>query len=195
MSRYSGPSCKLCRREGTMLFLKGNRCFAAMCAVWLRNYAPGQHGQQRTKLSPYGEQLREKQKLRRMYGVAEKQFKFYFKKAQKFRGVTGEKLLELLETRLDSVIYYLGMTIARPQARQLIRHGHIRVNKRKVNIPSFNVKAGDVIEVRDTEATKKRVKENIAAASSREIPGWLRLDKEAVRALALGLDLEAADVV
>ncbi|HRZ86363.1 MAG TPA: 30S ribosomal protein S4 [bacterium] len=181
MAKYTGPKCKLCRRESTKLFLKGTRCFTAKCGIELRNFAPGQHGQQRTKLSEYGQQLREKQKLRRIYGILERQFKFYFVKAQRQKGVTGEKLLQLLETRLDSVVLSLGFASARPQARQLIRHGHIKVNRRKVNIPAYNVKAGDVIEVKDAEHTKKRIRENIEASASREIPVWLRVNKEALK--------------
>lgn len=181
MARYIGPDCKLCRREGMKLFLKGTRCQTAKCGVEVRNFAPGQHGQNRVKLSAYGEQLREKQKLRRMYGVLERQFRVYFKRAQSFKGVTGEKLLEILETRLDSVVYNLGLASARQQARQLIMHGHVKVNKVKVNIPSFNVKAGDIIEVRDSEATKKRVRVNLETSASREIPGWLKLNKEELR--------------
>jgi len=161
------------------LFLKGTRCHTAKCGVELRNYAPGQHGQQRSKLSSYGVQLREKQKLKRMYGVLEKQFKLYFDKAQRLKGVTGEKLLELLETRLDSVVFSMGFASARQQARQLIRHGHILVNKKRISIPSAIIKVGDVIEVKDSEKTKKRIQENMAASASRELPQWLKVNKDA----------------
>jgi small subunit ribosomal protein S4 len=153
----------------------------------VRNYAPGQHGQLRTKLSAYGEQLREKQKLRRIYGILERQFKCYFSKAQRFKGVTGEKLLQLLETRLDSVVLNLGLASARSQSRQLIRHGHILVNKKKVNIPSFNVSAGDIIDIKDKEDVKKAVRANLEASASREVPVWLKLDKDALKGEVVSL--------
>jgi len=187
MARYTGPNCKLCRREGTKLFLKGTRCYTAKCGIEVRNYAPGQHGQLRTKLSAYGEQLREKQKLRRIYGILERQFKCYFSKAQRFKGVTGEKLLQLLETRLDSVVLNLGLASARSQSRQLIRHGHILVNKKKVNIPSFNVSAGDIIDIKDKEDVKKAVRANLEASASREVPVWLKLDKDALKGEVVSL--------
>ncbi len=181
MARYIGPSCKLCRREGTKLFLKGSRCFASKCAIEVRNFVPGQHGQSRTKLSEYGQQLREKQKLRRMYGVLEQQFRFYFKKAQKFRGVTGEKLLQLLETRLDNVLYKSGMSNAKASARQLIRHGNVRINGHRVDIPAYTVRAGEVIEIIDRPAIRKVIKTHLEETKNREVPTWLKVNPDAFR--------------
>ncbi len=149
MARYKDSVCRLCRREGLKLYLKGDRCYTPRCAVDRRTYAPGQHGQGRKKVSEYGLQLREKQKTRRMYGILEGQFRRYFDKAERQQGVTGENLLRLLERRLDNIIYRLGLGASRNEARQLVRHGHFTVNGRKVNIPSFLVKVGDVIAVRD----------------------------------------------
>ncbi len=181
MARYTGPSCKLCRREGTKLFLKGSRCFSSKCAIEVRNFVPGQHGQSRTKLSEYGQQLREKQKLRRMYGVLERQFQFYFSKAQKFRGVTGAKLLQLLETRLDNTLYKAGIATAKSGARQLIRHGNVLVNGHKVNIPSYHVRQGEVIEIKNRSDIRKVVKEHLEETKSREVPGWMRVNPDALR--------------
>src|SRR5213595_2638349 len=148
MARYIGPVCRLCRREGMKLFLKGERCYTEKCAIEKRNFAPGQHGKSRKqKLAGYGVQLREKQKVKRIYGVLEDQFRRYFEQAKRTRGITGETLLQLLERRLDNVTYRLGFATSRPQARQLVRHGHLTVNGRKVNIPSFAVRQGDVITV------------------------------------------------
>ena len=149
MARYIGPVCRLCRREGMKLFLKGERCYTEKCAIEKRNFAPGQHGKTRKpKLAGYGVQLREKQKVKRIYGVLEDQFRRYFEQAERTRGITGETLLQLLERRLDNVAYRLGFATSRPQARQLVRHGHFTVNGRKVDIPSFSVKPGDVVTVR-----------------------------------------------
>ena len=146
MARYIGPVCRLCRREGMKLFLKGERCYTEKCAIEKRNFAPGQHGKTRkSKLAGYGVQLREKQKVKRIYGVLEDQFRRYFEQAERTRGITGETLLQLLERRLDNVAYRLGLATSRPQARQLVRHGHLTVNGRKVDIPSFSVKPGDVV--------------------------------------------------
>ena len=181
MARHIKPSCKLCRREGVKLFLKGSRCFSSKCAIEVRNFVPGQHGQSRTKLSEYGQQLREKQKLRRMYGVLEKQFQFYFSKAQKFRGVTGEKLLQILETRLDNTLYKSGLATAKAQARQIIRHGNIKVNGHKVNIPSYSVRAGDVIEIKNKPDIREVIKANIVDTKSREVPIWLKVNADAQR--------------
>ena len=151
MARYIGPVCRLCRREGMKLFLKGERCYTEKCAIEKRNFAPGQHGKTRkSKLAGYGVQLREKQKVKRIYGVLEDQFRLYFEQAERTRGITGETLLQLLERRLDNVAYRLGFATSRPQARQLVRHGHFTVNGRKVNIPSFSVKPGDVVAVRES---------------------------------------------
>jgi len=178
MARYTGPSCRLCRREGMKLFLKGDRCFSNKCAIGRRGYAPGEHGQGRKKVSEYGLQLREKQKVRRMYGVLEKQFHNYFKKATRQPGVTGENLLRLLERRLDNVVYRLGLAASRREARQLVRHGHFTVNGRKVNIPSFLVKVGDVVNVRDKSKEIPRVKELMERAADSTPPEWLEYDAE-----------------
>ena len=152
MARYIGPVCRLCRREGMKLFLKGERCYTEKCAIEKRNFAPGQHGKTRKqKLAGYGVQLREKQKVKRIYGVLEDQFRRYFEQAERTRGITGETLLQLLERRLDNVAYRLGLATSRAQARQLVRHGHLTVNGRKVDIPSFSVKPGDVVAVRQTQ--------------------------------------------
>ena len=151
MARYIGPVCRLCRREGMKLFLKGERCYTEKCAIEKRNFAPGQHGKTRkSKMAGYGVQLREKQKVKRIYGVLEDQFRRYFEQAERTRGITGETLLQLLERRLDNVAYRLGFATSRPQARQLVRHGHFTVNGRKVDIPSFSVKPGDVVAVRQS---------------------------------------------
>ena len=147
MARYTGPVCRLCRREGTKLFLKGSRCYSDKCGVVRRAYAPGQHGQGRKKVTEYGVQLREKQKARRIYGVLESQFRLYFAKAAREKGITGERLLQLLELRLDNVIFRCNFGESRPQSRQLVRHGHFTVNGSRVNIPSYLVKEGDVIEI------------------------------------------------
>ena len=147
MARYTGPSCKLCRREREKLFLKGERCYTDKCAINKRSYSPGQHGQQRRKMSEYGMQLREKQKARRFYGVLEKQFRNYFIIARNMSGVSGENLLQILESRLDNVVYRLGLATSRPEARQLIRHNHFTVNGKRVNIPSCLLKPGDIVAV------------------------------------------------
>ncbi|MGB9846571.1 MAG: 30S ribosomal protein S4, partial [Desulfotomaculales bacterium] len=147
MARYTGSTCRLCRREGAKLFLKGDRCYSPKCAIERRSYAPGIHGQNRKKLSEYGIQLREKQKARRIYGVLETQFRNYFARAERMKGITGENLLQLLERRLDNVVYRLGLASSRAEARQLVKHGHFRVNGRKTTIPSFLLRAGDVVEV------------------------------------------------
>jgi small subunit ribosomal protein S4 len=180
MARYSGPVCKLCRREGVKLYLKGEKCFTDKCPVARRPYPPGQHGQGRRKLSEYGIQLREKQKARRTYGVMEGQFARYFEKAAKKKGVTGELLLQLLERRLDNVVYRMGLASSRAEARQLVRHNHFAVNGRRVNIPSFSVKAGDVIEVREASRQKPRFK-MLAQSPSRLVPAWLDVNLEALR--------------
>ena len=153
MARYIGPVCRLCRREGMKLFLKGERCYTDKCAIEKRNFPPGQHGKTRKqKLAGYGVQLREKQKVKRIYGVLEDQFRRYFEAADRTRGITGETLLQLLERRLDNVVYRLGLATSRPQARQLVRHGHFLVNGKKVDIPSYSLRAGDVVAVRPTSA-------------------------------------------
>lgn len=181
MARYTGPVCRLCRREGEKLFLKGAKCNTAKCPVDRRGYPPGQHGQGRRprRASEYGTQLREKQKLRRIYGVLEGQFESYYQKATKSKGVTGEALLVLLETRLDNIAYRLGFASSRPAARQLVMHGHIEVNGQKVDIPSAQVREGDVISVREKSRGLGVIKESVAGASSR-VPSWLEVDEEAL---------------
>ncbi len=176
MARYTGPLCRLCRREGVKLFLKGTRCYTEKCAVERRKYAPGQHGQSKGKLSDYGIQLREKQKVRRMYGIMEKQFRIYFEKASKMKGVTGEKLLQILERRLDNVVYRMGFAINRREARQLVRHGHFMVNGRRVDIPSYLVKPGDVIEVRESSRNIPAITESISIAEHRGFPDWMEVN-------------------
>lgn len=178
MARYTGPVCRLCRREGVKLYLKGDRCYSDKCAIVTKAYAPGQHGQSRKKASEYGIQLREKQKVRRIYGVLEKQFRNYFAKAEAQKGVTGENLLRLLESRLDNVVYRLGMASSRVDARQLVRHGHFTVNGKKVNIPSFLVKAGDVVAVREGSKSSPKIEAIAASIAHRTPPTWLELDKE-----------------
>jgi small subunit ribosomal protein S4 len=178
MARYTGPVCKLCRREGMKLFLKGDRCYTDKCSYDRRPYPPGQHGQRRSKFTEYGIRLREKQKVRRMYGMVEKQFASYFEKADHMKGVTGETLLQLLERRLDSSVYRLGLARTRSEARQLVRHKHFLVNGKPVNIPSFLVKPGDVVTVREKSKTKKVFLESVEQASRRETPEWLELERE-----------------
>lgn len=173
MARYKGPVCRLCRREGIKLFLKGDRCYSPKCAIDRRGYAPGQHGRMRRKMSEYGLQLREKQKARRIYGVLEKQFRGYYKEAVRQRGVTGEVLLRLLETRLDNVVYRMGFAVSRPQARQLVRYGHIEVNGKRVTIPSYEVKEKDVISVREKSRSLELFKEISEQGESKVVPDWL----------------------
>ena len=187
MARDLGPSCRLCRREGEKLFLKGTRCFTHKCAVERREYAPGQHGIKRTKLSNYGIQLREKQKVKRIYGLLERQFQLYFAKAVRHKGVTGTVLLQFLERRLDSVIYYLGFATSRKQARQVVGHGFVHVNDRPVNIPSYLVKPNDEISIKFKTKGQKFIKENIAATKNRIIPQWLSVDVEHYKAKVLRL--------
>lgn len=177
MAKYTGPVCRLCRRENMKLFLKGDRCFKDKCSFERRGSGPGQHGQARTKLSEYGIQLREKQKIRRIYGVLERQFRGYFGHAARSKGMTGERLLQFLERRLDNAVYRLGFSGSRAEARQLVNHGHILVNNRKVNIPSYILKAGDVIQVREGTRTNPRIQECIAAIDRKGVPGWLEVDK------------------
>jgi small subunit ribosomal protein S4 len=177
LARYTDSVCRLCRREGMKLFLKGERCYSEKCAVTRRNYAPGQHGQRRPKPSEYGLQLREKQKVKRIYGVFERQFRSYFTRADRRKGVTGENLLLLLEQRLDSVVYRLGFASSRAQARQLVSHGHFTVNGRKVDIPSYLVKSGDVIQVRERSRTLEPITMSLETVEQRGIPTWLELDK------------------
>ena len=178
MARYTDEQCRICRREGQKLFLKGSRCYTDKCSISRRNYAPGQHGQKRAKLSEYGTQLREKQKTKTYYGVGEKQFRKYFEMASNKKGITGDNLLQILESRLDNVVYRLGFGASRAQARQLVNHGQFEVNGRKVNIPSYLVKAGDVVTVRESKKDNGAIKVNVEANSAKPIPAWLELNNE-----------------
>jgi len=178
LARYKGALCRLCRREGIKLFLKGDRCYTDKCALERRPYPPGQHGQRRVKITEYSLLLREKQKLKRIYGLLETQFRHYFDKAEKGKGITGEKLLILLERRLDNVVYRMGFANSRNQARQLVSHGHIMVNDKKVDIPSYLVNVGDVIKVRDKSRNILFIKEAMEAVARRGIPTWLEVSKE-----------------
>jgi small subunit ribosomal protein S4 len=181
MARYIGPVCRLCRREGMKLFLKGERCYTEKCAIEKRNLPPGQHGKLRkAKMVGYGVQLREKQRVKRIYGVLENQFRRYFETADRTRGITGETLLQLLERRLDNVIYRLGLATSRAQARQLVRHGHFMVNGRKVDVPSYSVKAGDAITVRATSAQNASIVHAMEEVKGRGIPEWLLFDAGAL---------------
>ena len=176
MSRYTEANCKLCRREGQKLFLKGERCYSSKCAIERRNYAPGQHGQARKKQSEYGLQLREKQKAKRFYGMQETQFRNLFEKAAKKPGMTGENLLVLLETRLDNVVFRLGFASSRKEARQLVTHGHFTVNGKKADIPSMEVKAGDVIKLKEKSQSSPKFKE--VKEMSITVPSWMSVDVE-----------------
>ena len=179
MARYTGSLCRLCRRENLKLFLKGDRCYGDKCAFERRPYAPGQHGQRRGgKYSDYRIQLREKQKVRRIYGVLEKQFRGYYYRAERQKGITGTNLLILLESRMDNLVYRMGFAASRNQARQLVRHNHFMVNKRKVNIPSFQVKPGDVVEVREKSRKVPQILEAMETVVRRGIPGWIEVEKE-----------------
>lgn len=178
MARYNDSVCKLCRREGLKLFLKGDRCYTEKCAIERRAYAPGQHGQARKKFSEYGTQLREKQKIKRLYGLLEKQFRLTFHKADRLKGVTGENLLLGLESRLDNMVYRLGFANSRTEGRQLVMHGHFLVNGKKVNIPSYNCKAGDVVEVKEKSRSIARIAQAVESVDRRGVPTWLELDKQ-----------------
>jgi small subunit ribosomal protein S4 len=178
MARYTDASCKLCRREGQKLFLKGERCYGNKCAIGRRAYAPGQHGAQRKKLSEYGIQLREKQKAKRFYGVLESQFRKYFEMAARKKGITGELLLQMLESRLDNVVYRMGFGTTRAESRQLVTHGHFLVNGKRVNIPSYLVKTGDSIAVAEGSKKSVRFKEILDVTGSKVVPKWLEVDQE-----------------
>lgn len=178
MARYTEASCRLCRREGEKLFLKGERCYTNKCSIARRAYAPGQHGQQKKKLSEYGLQLREKQKARRFYGILESQFSKYFDMAVKQKGITGENLLQILESRLDNVVFRLGLATSRPEARQLVRHGHFTVNGKKVNIPSYLIKVDDIIEVNEKSKNSPKIKAIRDIAGSKVVPNWLDFNEE-----------------
>jgi small subunit ribosomal protein S4 len=193
VARYIGAVCRQCRREGLKLFLKGERCYTDKCAIERRNYPPGEHGQARPKFSEYSIQLREKQKLKRMYGVLEHQFRRYFQMADRSRGVTGETLLQILERRLDNIVYRLGFATSRAEARQLVRHGHFRVNGRKVNIPSYLIRPGDSVTVRERSRQVARIQEALELAQRRGVPDWLEVSPETftgtVKALPARTDL------
>lgn len=177
MARYTGSVCKLCRREDMKLFLKGDRCYTDKCAFERRGYVPGQHGQRKSKVSDYGLRLREKQKVKRIYGLQEKQFHGYFQRAERKKGITGENLLNLLEQRLDNVVYRLGFATSRCEARQLVRHNHFMVNGRRVNISSFIVKPGMVIELKEKSRKNLKINASMDAVNRRGIPPWLEMEK------------------
>ncbi len=187
MARYTGPACKLCRREGKKLFLKGDRCYTGKCAIERRSYAPGQHGQNRKKTSEYGLQLRAKQSARRYYGIAEGQFHKYFVMAERKSGVTGTNLLQICESRLDNVVYTAGLASSRAQARQLVNHAHFTVNGAKVDIPSYLLKAGDVVAVKETSRSTDEFKTLVESNASRPVPQWIEVNKEAMEAKVVKL--------
>jgi small subunit ribosomal protein S4 len=179
MARYLGPVCKLCRREGGKLYLKGERCFSEKCAVTRRPYPPGQHGQGRFKLSEYGLRLREKQKMRRIYGLLERQFQLAYQQATHMKGRTGEEMIGLLERRLDNVVYRMGFAATRAQGRQLVRHNHVLVNGKRVNIPSYRVSDNDKVEIREKSRKIAFVAASLTAAQGRQVPSWVQVDKDA----------------
>lgn len=181
MARYRGSLCRLCRRENMKMFLKGTRCYTEKCTFERRKYPPGQHGHNKGKLSDYGLQLREKQKVKRIYGIMEQQFKNYFEKATKMKGVTGENLLKLLERRLDNVVYRMGFAINRRQARQMVRHGFFMINGKKVNIPSYLVRPGDIIDITQAGRELEAIKENLALAEQRGLPVWIEINIEEMK--------------
>jgi len=187
MASTRGPVCRLCRREGMKLFLKGDRCFKEKCAIERRGYAPGQHGRRRTKVTGYGTQLREKQKVKRIYGVLERQFRNYFKKAARRKGITGETLLQFLEQRLDNVVHRVGFAASRAHARQMVANGNITVNGRKVDIPSFLVQKGDEVAVREKSRKNEFIRLSIETAKGRGVPAWLELNAEAFKGRVLNL--------
>ena len=188
MGRYIGPVCRLCRREGVKLYLKGERCYSPKCAMERRPYPPGQHGQKRARRpSDYAVRLREKQKLRRIYGISERQFRNLFEEASKKKGVTGSVFLGLLESRLDNVVYRLGFAVSRRQARQLVRHGHITVNGRRVDLPSYRVRPGDEIAVAEKSRNLELIRQNLEAMKGRKVGPWLSLDVEGMKGKFLSL--------
>lgn len=188
MAKYVGPVCRICRREGVKMYVKGDRCFTAKCAIEKRNHIPGQHGQQqRKKLSNYGVQLREKQKLRRIYGLTEKQFRNCFDKASLQKGASGENFLILLERRLDNVIFRLGLADSRKEARQIVRHGHITVDGKKVDIPSYLIKVGQVVAVREKSKTSPLFVELLESAKNKKAPAWIEADYEKIQGRIIGL--------
>jgi small subunit ribosomal protein S4 len=181
MARNTDPQCRQCRREGEKLFLKGEKCFTDKCAIERRSYAPGQHGQKNARVSDYGRQLREKQKIRRIYGVLERQFRKEYKEAERQKGITGETLLQLLESRLDSVVFRMGFGASRTEARQIVRHNGITVNGKRVNIPSYHVREGDVVEVSERAKSQLRIKAAVEAAEGRGFPEWVEVDTKAMK--------------
>jgi small subunit ribosomal protein S4 len=187
MARYTDASCKLCRREGQKLFLKGERCYSNKCAIGRRPYAPGQHGANKKKLSEYGIQLREKQKAKRFYGILESQFRKYFEIANRKKGITGENLLQLLESRLDNVVYRMGFGTTRAEARQLVTHGHFDVNGKRLNIPSYIVRVGDVISVNERGKKSVRFKEILDVTGAKVVPKWLEVDQENLKGKVVAL--------
>lgn len=184
MAKYNGPVCRLCRREGAKLYLKGERCYTGKCAIDRRGYAPGQHGQRKKKISEYGIRMREKQKAKRIYGLLENQFRKYFDMAERQKGVAGENFLRLLERRFDNIVFRLGFADSRQQARQLVRHNQFTVNGKKANIPSMLLKAGDVIEVKEDA---KAVREIVEANAAKGVPAWLEVDREAFKGRVVAL--------
>ena len=187
MARYTESVCRLCRREGMKLFLKGDRCFKDKCAIERRNYPPGQHGRRRSKLLGYGIQLREKQKVKRIYGLLEKPFRLTFQRAERRKGITGANLLQELERRLDNVVYSLGFAASRAQARQLVRHGHVTVSGKKVTIPSYRVSKGHVIAIKDKSRSNEQIKASVETARARGVPNWLDLSPETFSGTVLEL--------
>ncbi|OQY50518.1 MAG: 30S ribosomal protein S4 [Desulfobacteraceae bacterium 4572_89] len=187
MARYRGSVCRQCRRENIKLFLKGDRCFSDKCSFDRRGYPPGQHGQKRIKHSDYGMQLREKQKVRRIYGISEKQFRIIFKKADRQKGITGTNLLSILETRLDNTVFRLGFVNSRNQGRHFVRHNHFTVNGKKVNIPSFQVKKGDVIELREKSKKVQTIADSLEAIVRRGVPQWLEINKDNFKGQVLAI--------
>ena len=187
MARYTGAVCRICRREGAKLFLKGERCYTSKCSVITRSKAPGQHGDSRKKVSEYGLQLRAKQKAKRFYGVLEKQFEKYFDFANKKQGITGENLLRILESRLDNVVYRLGFANSRAEARQLVSHGHFTVNGKKVNIPSYLTKADEAISIKEKSRGSDKIKSVLEINASRPVPQWLDIDRNSLEAKIIRL--------
>ena len=187
MARYTGAVCRLCRREGQKLFLKGERCYSEKCSVGIRGYAPGQHGQGRKKSSEYGMQLRAKQTARRFYGVQENQFHHYFEVAERKQGITGDNLLRILESRLDNVVYRVGFASSRAEARQLVGHGHFEVNGRRVDIASYLLKAGDVVSICEKSRGSEKIKAVVEANSAKPVPQWIDLDRDNLSAKIIAL--------
>lgn len=187
MARYTGAVCRLCRREGQKLFLKGERCYSEKCSVGLRGYAPGQHGQGRKKSSEYGMQLRAKQTARRLYGVQENQFHHYFEIAERKQGITGDNLLRILESRLDNVVYRVGFASSRAEARQLVGHGHYEVNGKRVDIASYLLKAGDVVSICEKSRASEKIKAVVEANSARPVPEWIDVDRNNLSAKVIAL--------